>query len=84
MGLITKSDCMTVTDLNQTVRYTCHVVDVCSELHKDFHDYCLFNLSDQLDVGKVFSCFWLKNYRNIVLRYSMTIKQYFCVEESLN
>ena len=51
---------------------------------KDFHDYCLFNRTDQLVLGIAFSCFWLKNYNNTVLRYSMTIKQYFCVEESLN
>ena len=74
---------MSVTDLNQTVRYICHVVDVCSKLHKDFHDYCLFNMSDQLVIGIVFGCFLLKNYKNIVLRYSMTNKQYFCVEEFL-
>ena len=65
---------MSVTDLNQTLGY---VVDVCSKLHKDFHDNCLFSVSDQLVVGIVFSCFWLKNYKNIVLRYSMTIKQNF-------
>ena len=82
MGLITKSDCLSVTDLNQTVRYLCHVVDVCSKF-LDFHDYCHFNMSDQLVVGIVFGCFWLKNYKNIVLRYSMTNKQYFCVEEFL-
>ena len=57
MGLITKSDCMNVTDLNQTVRYICHVVDVCSKLHRDFRDYCLFSMSDQLVVGIDFSCF---------------------------
>ena len=57
MGLITKSDCMSVTDLNQTVRDICHVVDVCSKLHEDFHDYCLFIMFDQLVVGIVFSCF---------------------------
>ena len=57
MGLITKSDCMSVTDLNQTVRYKCHVNEVCYKLHKDFHDYCLFNMFDQLVVGIVFSCF---------------------------
>ena len=57
MGLITKSVCMSVTDLNQTVRYIRHVVEVCSELHEDFHDYCLFNMSDQLVVGIVFGCF---------------------------
>ena len=50
---------------------------------KDFHDFCLFNMFDQLVVGFVFSFFWLKNYKNIVLRYSMTNKQYFCVEEFL-
>ena len=57
MGLITRSDCMTVTDLNQTIRYICHVVDLSSKLHKDFHDSCLFRVSDQLVVGIVFSCF---------------------------
>ena len=45
-GLITKSDCMRVTDLNDAVRQLCHVVDVCCTLLKDFHDYCLFNMSD--------------------------------------
>ena len=57
MGLITISDCMSVTDLNQTVTDISHVVDVCSNLHKDFYDYCLFNMFDQLVVGIVFSCF---------------------------
>ena len=57
MGLIPKSDCMSVRDLNQTVRDICHVVDVCSNLHKVFHDYCLFKIFDQLVVGIVFSCF---------------------------
>ena len=56
MGLITKGDCTSVTDLNQTVRYRCHVVDVCSKLHKEFHYCCLFNMSDQLVVGIAFSC----------------------------
>ena len=64
MELISKSDCMSVTDLNQTVRYICHEVDVCSNLHKGFHDFCLSNVSDQLVVGIVFSCFRLKNYKN--------------------
>ena len=83
MGLITKNDCMSVTDLNQTVNYIWDVVDVCSKLHKDFYEYSLFNMPDQLVVGIVFGCFWLKNYKNIFLRYSMTNKQYFCVEEFL-
>ena len=84
MGLITKSDCKSVTDLNQTFRYKSYVVDVCSKLQPDFHDFCLFIVSDQLVVGIVFSCFWLKSYKKIVLRYSLTIKEYFHVEESLN
>ena len=75
---------MSGTDLNQTVRYIYHVVDVCFKLQKDFHEYCLFNMSDQLVVGIAFSFVWLKNYNNLVLPYSMTFKQYFCVEESLN
>ena len=57
MGLITKIDCMSVTNLHQTVRYICHVVEVCSKLHEHFHDYCLVNMSDQLVVGNVFGCF---------------------------
>ena len=57
MGLITKSDWMSVTDLNQTVGDICHVVDVCSKLQKDFHEYCHFKMFDQLVVGIVFSCF---------------------------
>ena len=84
MGLIIKSDCMSITDLNQTVRRIRQVVDVRCKLHKDFDDYCLFSMSDQLVVRFVFGCFWLKNYKDIILRYSMTIKHYFCVEESLN
>ena len=84
MGLITKSDCMSITDLNHAVRHLCHVADVRSGLLQDFHDYCLFNMSDQIVVGIVFNCFWLKSYKNIVLRCSMTSKQYFCVGELIN
>ena len=65
MGLITKSDCMSLIDLNQTVRYICHVADVCSELHKDFHDKRFCSVSDQVVVGIVFSCFWLENYKKL-------------------
>ena len=75
---------MYVTDLNETVRCLCHVVDVCCKMHKEFQDCCLLNLFDQLVVGSVFSCFLLENYKNIVLRYSLTIQQYVSVEESLN
>ena len=82
--LITKCDCMNVTDLNHTVRYIGHVVDLCSKVHKYFQDCYLFSVSDQLVVGIDFSCFWLKNYKNVVLRYGMTIKQNFCVQESLD
>ena len=84
MGLITKSDCMSVTDLNQTVNYIWDVVDVYSKLHRDFHDYCLFNMSNQLVVGIVLVASHSKTTKNTVLRYRMTIKQYFCVDESLN
>ena len=83
MELTTKNDCMSVTDLNHAVRPLRHVVDVRSKLLKEFHDYCLFNMSDRLVVGIVFSCFWLKNYRHLVLRYSIISKQYFCVDELL-
>ena len=84
MGLITKSDCMSVTGLNHAVRHLYHLVDVGSKLLKNFHDCRLFNMSDQIVVGIVFNCFWLKNYKNILLRYSMTSKQYFCVGELPN
>ena len=63
MRLTTKSDCMSVTHLNQTVSYIWHVVYVCSKLHKDFHDYCLFNMSNQLIAGIDFNSFSLKNYK---------------------
>ena len=46
--LYSKSDCLSVTDLNHAVGHLCHVVDVCSKLHIDFYDYCFFSLSDQL------------------------------------
>ena len=36
MSLISKSDCMSVTDLNQAVGYLCHIVNVCSKLQKIF------------------------------------------------
>ena len=54
---------MRVTDLNQTVNYIWEVVDVYSKLHMDFHDYCFFNMSNQLVVGIVFSWLSLKNYK---------------------
>ena len=57
MGLITKSDCLSVTYLNQLLRYIGYVFDDCSKLLRVFHDYCLFSVSDQLVVGIVFSCF---------------------------
>ena len=84
MCLITKSDRMSVRDLNHAVRHLYHLVDVCSKLLKDFQDFWFFNMSDQKVVGIVFNCLWLKNNKNIVLRYSMTSKQYFCVGELLN
>ena len=57
MGLITKRDCMSVTDLNPIGRDMSQIVDVCSTLHKDFYDYCHFNKFDQLVLGIVFGCF---------------------------
>ena len=60
MGLITKSDYMSATDLNHAITHLCHVVDVCSKMLKDFQDYCLVNMSDQKVVGIAFSCFWLR------------------------
>ena len=83
LSVITKSDCMIVTDLINAVTFLCLVVEVCAKWLNVFHDYCLFNMSHQKVVGIVFRCFWLTNCKNIVLRYSMTIKQFFCVEESL-
>ena len=57
MSLLTKSNFMNVRDLNHTVTHIRHVVHVFSKLLKDFHDYGLFNMSDQLFVGIVFSCY---------------------------
>ena len=48
---------MSVTYLNQTFRYIGYIVDVCCKLRKDFHDYCLLSVSDQLVVGIVVSGF---------------------------
>ena len=56
-GLISKNDCMSVTDLNQAFRFIGYVVDFFSKFPKDFHDFCFFSVSDQLVVGIVFSCF---------------------------
>ena len=39
MGFITKSDCMSVTDLNETFRCIGYVVELCSTLHMDFHEH---------------------------------------------
>ena len=36
MGLVTKKDCMSVTDLNHAIGHLCHVGDVCSNLQKIF------------------------------------------------
>ena len=76
---------MSVTDLNQTVRYICHVVGVCSKLHRDFHDYCLFNMYVlSFSRGKCFQLLLIEKLQKIiVVRYSMTNKQYFCVEQLL-
>ena len=73
---------MNVREFNHSTRHIWHAVYVFSKILKDFHEYRLINVSNQLVVGIDFSCFWLKNYENEVLRYGMTIKQYFCVEES--
>ena len=72
MGLITKSECMRDTDLNHAVEQLCHVVVVCSNLLKDFHDYFPFNMSDQKVVGIIFSCVSLTNYKNIDLQFCAT------------
>ena len=55
MCSITKSDCMSVTDLNHAVRHLYYLVEVCSKLLKDFQDYWFFNMSDQKVVGIVFN-----------------------------
>ena len=41
MGLITKSDCMSVTDLNHAVGHLCHVIDVRSKLQKIFMTFVI-------------------------------------------
>ena len=42
MSLMSKSECMSVTDLNHAVGHLCHVADVCSKLNREFYDYCFF------------------------------------------
>ena len=74
---------MNVSDRDRTVRLKHHVNDFFSKLLKTFHDYCFFNMSDQLFEGIALNCFGSKNYKNIVFPDSMTIEQYFCCEESL-
>ena len=49
MFLLTKNNCLNVRDLN-AVRHTCRAVYVFSSLRKDFHDYCVLNMSGQLVV----------------------------------
>ena len=62
---------MSVTDLNQTVRYISYVVDVCSKLHEDSHDFCLFNMSDQpISRG---NCFWLLLIEKL-LKHSLALQ----------
>ena len=46
-----------------TFNYLSYVVDVCFDVFKDFYDLCLFNIFDQIVVGIVSTCFWLKNYK---------------------
>ena len=41
MGLITKSDSVSVTDLNHAVGHLCLVVDVCSKLQKIFMSFVI-------------------------------------------
>ena len=43
MSLISKSDFMSVTDLNHATGHLCHVVDVCSKMHKNFFENCFFD-----------------------------------------
>ena len=63
MSLINKSDCVIVTNLNHTVRHICYVIDVCSKFLKDFHDYCLFNMSDQIVVRIFFGLFLVEKLK---------------------
>ena len=69
MSLISKSDCMSVTDLNHAVGQLPQVVDVCYKLQKFFLWLMFFHRVWSI------SCLWLKNYKNVILSYSMTIKQ---------
>ena len=42
------------------------------------YGFCPFNKSDQIIFGIVCFCFGLKNWKNVVVHYSRTFKQYFC------
>ena len=61
IALITKSDSVNVTNPYSQTPY--YVVDICSNLLKDFHGDCHFNMFDQIVVGIDFTCFRLKNYK---------------------
>ena len=66
------------------VGHRCHTQSwhFSSDFLNVFHDYSHLNKCNQLVVGIVLSCCWLKNYKNLFLHYSMTIRQYVCGKES--
>ena len=84
MSLITKNDCMSVTELNHAVRYLCHVVEVCSKLLKVFHDYCLLTclVNQSLELSLVASD--RKTKRNILLRTALLLSSTFASKSHSN
>ena len=81
--LVIENDWFSVTELNHFVRYICHAVYSFFELPNIFHDFCLFNMSDQSFLGYVLSCFGFNNYKNITMYYIVTVKQNLSDKEAL-
>ena len=84
MSWIKKTDWLSVRNVTHTIRHIRHKLHLSfSKLPFKNRKYCLSNKSDGLAVGKILSSFWWNNYEKAVLRYSLTIRQYFCGEDSL-
>ena len=83
-SLITKIDCMGVTDLNPTVRHICHVVDSFFLLPKVFYENCLFNTSDQKVLRIVSSCICFNFYLGIFFGIALPSSSTFAAKSCLS
>ena len=74
---------MSATDLNHRVAHIGHIVDNLYELLDVIHDWCLFNKSDQLTVGKAFNCCGLKGNENVVSVWGKPLSGTFAARSQL-